>query len=88
MRNGLLGEERHELVAGDYVALPTGAHCAHQLINTGSDVLRYLCLSAGGDLDICEYPDSGKVGVFSRGEGKELRVLWMRESKVGYFDGE
>lgn len=41
--------------------MPPGPAFAHQLVNTGKTVLRYLCISANMTPDVCFYPDSGKV---------------------------
>jgi uncharacterized cupin superfamily protein len=57
------GKETYPVKVGDVVAAPAGGE-AHQLINTGSEDLRYLGLSAAhGGVDIVEYPDTGKIGL-------------------------
>lgn len=62
-----LGEARHALRAGDVVAMPAGgAEAAHQIVNTGKDELRYLCLSTMRSPEAVEYPDSGKFAVRAR----------------------
>jgi hypothetical protein len=39
--------------------------------------------------DICEYPDSDKVGVFAGDQGnRDLRLLFRAEQSVGYLDRE
>ncbi|HET9817829.1 MAG TPA: cupin domain-containing protein [Rhodanobacteraceae bacterium] len=59
------GETRHPLRQGDIVACPAGGpETAHQIINTGDVEMRYLSLSTMAPIEICEYPDSGKFGVF------------------------
>lgn len=101
LRLGREGEEV-EVSRGDYVALPTGADGAHQLVNTGDSVLRYLCLSTVVEPDVLVYPDSGKVGVYageSAGDLGEKEVFAeflrarvgyyrLRGAEVGYYDGE
>ena len=37
---------------------PTGPDYAHCFLNTGTELLRYLCLSTKSPVDICGYPDS------------------------------
>src|SRR5829696_6862761 len=49
---------------GGYVALPTRAEAAHQIVNDSEVVLRYLCFSTMVEPDVMIYPDSGKVGIF------------------------
>ena len=41
-------------------------------------------LSTPSQVEIAEYPDSEKIGVFAEG----LRLFVRRESGVDYFDGE
>src|SRR5215472_13500876 len=48
--------------SGDIVAAPAGTQ-AHQLINTGSNDLRYLGISTMGGVDVVDYPDSKKIAV-------------------------
>jgi uncharacterized cupin superfamily protein len=54
------GGETLPVKQGDLVGAPAGKE-AHQLINNGSDDLRYLAFSTIGSVDIVEYPDSGKM---------------------------
>lgn len=84
------GEQRYKLRKHDVVACPTGgAEVAHQIINTGSTALRYLSLSTMSSTEVCEYPDSNKVGVFaSTGANSGLRKMFRAESSVDYYDGE
>jgi uncharacterized cupin superfamily protein len=74
----------------DVIACPTGgAEVAHQIVNTGTSDLRYLALSNLVDVDVCEYPDSGKVGVYAgRGDKPGLRMLFRAENTVDYYDRE
>lgn len=60
-----LGEAQIAVGAGDYAALPVGEAHAHQLVNTGEEPLRYLCLSTMLEPDVTVYPDSNKLGVFA-----------------------
>jgi uncharacterized cupin superfamily protein len=84
------GSERYPLRAHDVIACPPGgAEVAHQIINTGATTMRYLSLSTRSELDVCEYPDSHKIGVYvgRRGE-RRLRKLFREASDVDYYDGE
>jgi uncharacterized cupin superfamily protein len=84
------GDQRYPLRANDVVACPTGgAEVAHQIINTGPTVMRYLSLSNLVDLEACEYPDSQKVLVSAGQRGQPgLRKLFRAENTVDYYDRE
>jgi uncharacterized cupin superfamily protein len=61
------GKDSYPVKAGDVLGAPAGGQdTAHQIINTGKTVLRYYGISTMSLADVCEYPDSGKFGVFSR----------------------
>jgi uncharacterized cupin superfamily protein len=80
-----LGGELHAVKAGDVIGCPIGGpETAHQLINTGREPLHYLSMSSNIDPDICEYPDSKKVGVWVG----EFSYLTRSNSAVDYWDGE
>lgn len=87
------GGDEVEVSRGDYAALPTGAEGAHQLVNTGGSVLRYLCLSTVVEPDVLVYPDSGKVGVYAGQaageaepkEGEAVAEFLRNEAGVGYY---
>lgn len=75
--------------AGDLVACPSGGpESAHALVNTGDTELRYLAISSQHTPEVCDYPDSGKVGVFDS-HGDAFWYLITRESQqADYWDGE
>ncbi len=85
---------RHPLRQGDLVSCPPGPESAHQIINTGNGVLRYLALSTTEDPEVVEYPDSGKYGVIAgRPPGgkvwdAEFHVFAFKEQGVDYWAGE
>lgn len=79
-----IGEDRVAVGPGDYAAFPAGPGHAHQLLNTGTAPLRYLCWSTKRSPEIAGYPDSGKIGAMS----PDLRMLFVAESAVDYFHGE
>lgn len=84
------GDARYPLRKHDVIACPTGGpELAHQIINTGSVDLRYLALSTLAAVEVCEYPDSGKVSVLAgrRGE-RALRKVFRAEASVDYYDRE
>ena len=82
----------HPLKPMDIVCCPPGADGAHQIINTGESVLRYLALGTTEDPEIVEYPDSGKYGAWAgRTPGsREARfgVFAFKKDAVDYWDGE
>lgn len=88
-----LGDERVPVRAGDWIALPA-APLAHQLINTGSAPLEYLCVSTQNPCDVAVYPDSGKVGVFGGaapggdGRARFVRGFFRASEEVPYYAGE
>jgi uncharacterized cupin superfamily protein len=84
------GNERYRIRQHDVIACPAGGpEVAHQIINTGSSDLRYLALSSLEDVEICEYPDSGKIGIFASAAGtSRLRKLFRAETDVEYYDRE
>lgn len=87
------GDQEYPLRANDVIACPPGGQeVAHQIINTGNVDLRYFCLSTAEPVDICEYPDSGKVLSYVRGSEEPgesgFRHISRLAESVDYFDGE
>jgi uncharacterized cupin superfamily protein len=85
------GDQRYPIRRHDVIACPTGgSEVAHQIINTGATIMRYLALSTLTDVEACEYPDSGKVLVVAgpRGERPGLRKMFRAEATVDYYDRE
>lgn len=61
------GGRLYQVKAGDVLGAPLGGKdYAHQLFNTGTETLKYLVISSKADLDVLEFPDSGKFLVSSR----------------------
>lgn len=84
---GLLryGDETRPIRAGDVICCPTGGpETAHQIINDSDEALAYLSVSTMMPAEVCEYPDSGKVGAFGGG----LRHLTRAGDTVDYWAGE
>ena len=83
------GEERRKVRAGDFICCPVGGpDTAHQIINDSSADLAYISVSTMMPAEVCEYPDSGKVGSFGgRGESR-LRHLTETTAAVDYWKGE
>ena len=89
------GDTRHPLRAGDIVACPPGGpDTAHQIINSGDTEMRYLSVSTMAPVEICEYPDSGKFGVYedlpddADGRRVRFRHLARHEDARDYWEGE
>ena len=82
------GEETYPVRAGTVLGAPRGGpDYAHKLTNTGDGPLRYLAISSKAAIDVCEYPDSGKFMVSSRGAGK-LGFIGREDDSLDYWDGE
>lgn len=88
------GAEAFPVRAGDVCAAPRGGpDTAHQLVNTGTGVLRYIGISSMNDPDVIEQPDSGKFGVVAIRPGPDffrahLRFIGRREDSGDYWAGE
>ena len=84
------GSQRYQIRKHDVIACPTGGtEVAHQIINTGNTTMRYLSLSNVAEVEVCEYPDSNKIGVFANTPGiSGLRGLHRSAAAVDYYDGE
>lgn len=84
------GEQRYKIRKHDVIACPIGgAEVAHQIINTGATVMRYLALSNICGSEVCEYPDSNKIGVYVRTpQSLELLNMFRGEDAVDYYDRE
>jgi uncharacterized cupin superfamily protein len=79
------GNETRKLRAGDFISCPTGGpETAHQIINDSDAVLSYISVSTKRDAEVCEYPDSGKIGAFGGG----LRHMTATTDHVDYWKGE
>jgi uncharacterized cupin superfamily protein len=89
-----MGGEASPLRAGDFIACPPGGQdLSHQIINTGTEELRYLAVSTMIYPEAVEYPDSGKVAVMSRqpqpdGTLRVMRHVTREAQAVDYWDGE
>lgn len=87
------GEDRVALEAGDYVHMPAASGLAHQIINTGSEDLEYVCVSSMVEPDVIFYPDSGKhlvmVGSAPGGEKARRKIMTVyADERRDYWDGE
>ena len=90
-----IGDEIFPLKAGDLLACPPGGpETAHQIINSGSEELRYLSVSTRLYPEVCEYPDSEKFGIYAEfaadehGQKKQFRHVGRVAQNIDYWDGE
>jgi uncharacterized cupin superfamily protein len=67
---------------GDIVFFESGPAGAHQLYNHSLKPCRYLDIRTNTGIDICEYPDSGKINI------TPYREIYESESKVDYYKDE
>ena len=78
-------EGERKVVAGELIFFPTGEQGAHKLTNcSGTENLVYLDFDVTHDVDITEYPDSGKIGIWGMG----INELYPRSANVDYYEGE
>ena len=78
-------EGERTVKAGDFLFFPTGAEGAHKLTNTSeTELLRYIDFDVVHDIDVCEYPDSGKIGIW----GMDMNRIYPKDSDVDYYEGE
>ena len=87
------GAERYPVKVGDVLAAPTGGpEVAHQIINTGTTVMKYLGISSAAQTEVVEYPDSGKFAVTSRFDWATMsggvRHIARPGTGLDYYDGE
>jgi uncharacterized cupin superfamily protein len=75
-------EEFVILSEGDIVFLEIGPKGAHQLYNHTEEPCRFLDIRTVIGLDVCEYPDSGKINILPYQE------VYQSEDKIDYYKNE
>jgi uncharacterized cupin superfamily protein len=85
--------EEYPIRAGDFVASPADPTQPHQIVNSSSAPLKYLCVSTMQDPEICLYPDSEKYGAYAGsprdGDNPRTFFAWGRRGdSLDYWDGE
>jgi uncharacterized cupin superfamily protein len=68
--------------AGDLLFFEMGETGAHQLYNHTAGPCVYLDVRTFIGVDVCEYPDSGKLFI------APTREIFRKDDAAGYFDGE
>jgi uncharacterized cupin superfamily protein len=84
---GLLryGSQTRRIRAGDVICCPVGGpETAHQIVNDSRADLAYLSISTNMPAEVCEYPDSKKVGAFAQG----VKHMTHADAHVDYWTGE
>ena len=71
-----------ELKEGDIVFFEIGPSGAHQLYNNCDQPCKFLDVGTHMGIDICEYPDSGKINILPYEE------VYQSNEKVDYYKGE
>jgi len=87
---GLLryGCETRRIRAGDFICCPTGGpDTAHQIVNDSDGELAYISISTMMPAEVCEYPDSKKIGAFGETTTK-LKHMTHYEQGVDYWKDE
>lgn len=76
-------EEGFQIISkGDLVFFEMGATGVHQFYNHEPTPCTYLDIRTTIGIDVCEYPDSGKINIVPYNE------IFEKHSTVGYFQGE
>jgi uncharacterized cupin superfamily protein len=79
------GDETRKIRAGDIICCPTGGpETAHQIVNDSDADLAYLSVSTMMPAEVCEYPDSKKIGAY----GGSLRHMTRIEHDLDYWTDE
>ncbi len=79
------GSETRKIHAGDVICCPTGGpETAHQIVNDSDGELAYLSVSTMHPAEVCEYPDSRKIGAFGGG----VRHMTHASDNVDYWVDE
>ena len=90
---GLLryGGETRRIRAGDFIGCPTGGpETAHQIVNDSDAPLEFISVSTMMPAEVCEYPDSGKIGAYCGGGGGDKGLMHLSRSAdaTDYWAGE
>ena len=89
-----IGEASHRIRKGDFISLPPGRESAHQIFNDSDAPLRYIAVSTMESPEVAEYPESGKLGVFTGAppgrpsSGDSIRHFTRIGDGVEYWEGE
>lgn len=73
-----------EVIVGDVIFFEMGSTGAHQMYNHTDEPCQYVDLCTDIGLDVCEYPDTGKINVI----GPNISELHYKNQEVSYFENE
>jgi uncharacterized cupin superfamily protein len=83
------GDETRAIRAGDFICCPTGGpETAHQIVNDSDAELAYISVSTMMPAEVCEYPDSRKIGAFGGTPEDRVRHLTHVHQAVDYWKDE
>jgi uncharacterized cupin superfamily protein len=83
------GSETRRIRAGDIICCPVGGpETAHQIVNDSKGELAYISVSTMMPAEVCEYPDSKKIGSYGGKTPSRLRHLTMADASVDYWKDE
>jgi uncharacterized cupin superfamily protein len=83
------GDETRRIRAGDVICCPVGGpETAHQIVNDSQEDLAYLSISTMMPAEVCEYPDSKKIGAFGGAGDARLRHMTETGAAVDYWKDE
>lgn len=85
-----MGDAVHPIRTGDVIACPPGGKdVAHQIVNTGTEELRYLAVSTKESPELVDYPDSGKFGILAERPGSNDRFTFIgrADQSLDYWEG-
>lgn len=83
------GNETRKVRAGDIICCPTGGpETAHQLVNDSDEDLAFLSISTMAPAEVCEYPDSRKIGAYGGKSPSRLRHMTAAAAAVDYWKDE
>jgi uncharacterized cupin superfamily protein len=90
-----IGSETFPIRQGHVIACPCGGpETAHQIINTGTEELRYLAVSTRISPEVAEYPDTGRFGVLANmaanadGTPRMLMFMGREDQSLDYWEGQ
>jgi uncharacterized cupin superfamily protein len=79
------GSETRKIQAGDVICCPTGGpDTAHPIVNDSDGELAYLSVSTMQPAEVCEYPDSKKIGAVGGG----VRHMTHASDSIDYWVDE
>jgi uncharacterized cupin superfamily protein len=79
----LLDDERHEVVAGDFIGFPVNGP-AHAMLNDGGEDLVYLVGGSRPDFDVADYPRLGKrLYIYEGKDGRRYDLV--EQEQIGAF---